>query len=320
MAKARRDPRAAESVQALGAALGECWQVAVGLSLPPQTLAELQSDYLERGHRAVEPALRAAARGRRRRRRAERRPALRRAASGRPTRPRAFIAQMYLLNARTLLQMAEASRPTRRPRRACASRCSSGSTRRRPSNFLALNPEAQKKALETQGESIAAGPAAPAAATCSRATCRRPTRARSRSAATSPPREGAVVFENELFQLHRVQAAHGQGARAAAAVRAAVHQQVLHPRPAARELADPLRGRAGPPRLRGQLAQRRTSRWPSSTWDDYIEHGAIKAIDVVQRDHRQRADQHARLLRRRHASSPPRWRCWRRAASSRRRA
>ena len=70
--------------------------------------------------------------------------------------------------------------------------------------------------------------------------------------------EGAVVFENELFQLHRVQAADGQGARAAAADRAAVHQQVLHPRPAARQLADPLRGRAGPSHVRGELAQRRT--------------------------------------------------------------
>ena len=56
-----------------------------------------------------------------------------------------------------------------------------------PSNFLALNPEAQKKALETKGESIAAGHAAPAGTTCSRAMCRRPTRACSRSAATSPP-------------------------------------------------------------------------------------------------------------------------------------
>ena len=50
-----------------------------------------------------------------------------------------------------------ASRATRRRARACASRCSSGSTRRRPSNYLALNPEAQRKALETKGESIAQG-------------------------------------------------------------------------------------------------------------------------------------------------------------------
>ena len=37
--------------------------------------------------------------------------------------------------------------------------------------------------------------------TCSRAISRRPTRARSRSAATSPRPKAAVVFENELFQL-----------------------------------------------------------------------------------------------------------------------
>ena len=80
-----------------------------------------------------------------------------------------------------------ASRPTRRPRRASASRCEQWIDAAAPSNYLALNPEAQKKAIETKGESIAHGPAASSGTTCSRATCRRPTRARSRSAATSPP-------------------------------------------------------------------------------------------------------------------------------------
>ena len=55
------------------------------------------------------------------------------------------------------------------------------------------------------------------------------------------------------------------------------------------------------------------------TWDDYIEDGADPApSSVVQAISGAEADQHAGLLRRRHASWPPRWRCWRRAASSRR--
>ena len=66
-----------------------------------------------------------------------------------------------------------------------------------------------------------------------------------------------MVFENELFQLIEYKPLTAKVLRAAAAVRAAVHQQVLHPRPAARQLADPLHGRAGPPGVRRQLAQPR---------------------------------------------------------------
>jgi polyhydroxyalkanoate synthase len=69
----------------------------------------------------------------------------------------AFSAQMYLLNARTLLQMAEGvegdAKTKARVRFAVQQWIDAAS----PANFLALNPEAQRKALETQGESIASG-------------------------------------------------------------------------------------------------------------------------------------------------------------------
>mmetsp|Transcript_14080 Transcript_14080/g.38479 ORF Transcript_14080/g.38479 Transcript_14080/m.38479 type:complete len:323 (-) Transcript_14080:1718-2686(-) len=53
----------------------------------------------------------------------------------------------------------------------------------------------------------------------------------------------------------RVRAADRRGQGAPAADGAALHQQVLHPRPAARQLADPLRGGRGQPGVRRQLAQ-----------------------------------------------------------------
>ena len=92
---------------------------------------------------------------------------------------------MYLLNARTLLALAksvEADAKTQARVRFAVLQWIDAAA---PSNYLALNPEAQKKAIETNGESLLHGPDASSGTTPSAATSRRPTRARSRSAATS---------------------------------------------------------------------------------------------------------------------------------------
>ena len=187
---------------------------------------------------------------------------------------------MYLLNARTLLQMAESLQADEKTRSRIRFAVQQWIDAASPSNFLALNPEAQRKAIETQGESMAEG-LRTSGTTCSRAISRRPTRACSRSAATSPRPKAAVVFENELFQLLEYKPLTRQGVRAAAADRAALHQQVLHPRPAAGELADPPCGRARAPGLRRQL-ENAGEEIAQRTWDDYIEDAAIKAIGLVQ--------------------------------------
>ena len=106
-------------------------------------------------------------------------------------------------------------------------------------------PGAQRRGAE-EGHRDARARASPRACrtcctTCSRAMCRMTDESVFEVGRNVATTEGAVVFENELFQLHRIQAAHGQGVRAAVPAGAALHQQVLHPRPAARELADPLR-------------------------------------------------------------------------------
>ena len=56
------------------------------------------------------------------------------------------------------------------------------------------------------------------------------------------------------------------------------------------------------------------------TWDDYIDDARHARDRRGAGDHRPGADQHARLLHRRHDPRDARSRCWRRAASSRRRA
>lgn len=112
----------------------------------------------------------------------------------------AFSAAVYLLNARTLLGMAdavEADAKTRARLRFAVEQWMAASA---PSNYLAFNAEAQKKALDTQGESIAKGiqnllhdvQQGHVSMTDESAF------EVGRNVGTT---EGAVVFENELFQL-----------------------------------------------------------------------------------------------------------------------
>jgi polyhydroxyalkanoate synthase len=69
----------------------------------------------------------------------------------------AFTAQMYLLNARTLMQMAEGVEGDAKTKARLRFAVQQWIDAASPSNFLASNPEALHKALETKGESIAQG-------------------------------------------------------------------------------------------------------------------------------------------------------------------
>ena len=112
----------------------------------------------------------------------------------------AFSAAVYLLNTRTMLGLADAvdSDPKTRNRvRFAVEQCMAAAA---PSNFLAFNADAQKKAIDTKGESIAMGiknllhdvqQGHVSMTDESLFTV-------GKNVATT---EGAVVFENEYFQL-----------------------------------------------------------------------------------------------------------------------
>ena len=188
-ARQPKAPTLQESADRLGAAndgigtaggdLADVWKSIAGLGLPAEVLAEAQRDYLVDAtaiwNRLLVPGTPHAISDRRfASRRVDRQPCRRRSppsctcsmrerCCGSPRRSRATPKTQARLRF-AVEQWIDAAAP---------------------SNYLALNPEAQKKAIETNGESICQRPAASAGTTCSRAICRRPTRARSRSAATS---------------------------------------------------------------------------------------------------------------------------------------
>jgi polyhydroxyalkanoate synthase subunit PhaC len=112
----------------------------------------------------------------------------------------AFSAAAYLLNARTLMGLADAVQADAKTKARIRFAVEQWMAASSPSNFMALNADAQKKAIETQGESIAKG----------MQNLLHDIRQGhlsmtdesvfevGKNVATT---EGAVVFENELFQL-----------------------------------------------------------------------------------------------------------------------
>lgn len=111
-----------------------------------------------------------------------------------------FAAASYLLNARTLMGLAEAVQADEKTRARLRFAVEQWMAASAPSNFLALNAEAQALALKTQGESIAKGmqnlmhDLKQGHVSMTDESLFEV----GRNVATT---EGAVVYENELFQL-----------------------------------------------------------------------------------------------------------------------
>ncbi|MGS0757975.1 class I poly(R)-hydroxyalkanoic acid synthase, partial [Roseateles sp. GG27B] len=68
-----------------------------------------------------------------------------------------FVAQLYLLNSRTLQQMAAKVEGEEKSRQRVQFAVQQFVDAASPSNYLALNPEAQALALQTKGESLSKG-------------------------------------------------------------------------------------------------------------------------------------------------------------------
>ena len=275
----RPTPHAAANApaEAFGHAVGEIWKSMSGLSMPAPALSALQADYLQEATalwngmlgRPAEPQAGGGLKDRR---------FAAEAWSGNPA--AAFAAQSYLLNARTLMKMADAvegdSKTKARIRFAVQQWVDAAS----PSNYLALNPEAQRKALDSKGESIAQGmqqlwhdiQQGHVSQTDESVF------EVGRNVATS---EGAVVFENELFQLLEYKP-----------TTPSVHERpMLFVPPCINKYyildLQPANSVIGYTVAQGHRTFVVSWRNPDAsiadkTWDDYIEHAVIRAVREVQ--------------------------------------
>jgi polyhydroxyalkanoate synthase len=245
-----------------------------GFGVAAEALAKLQADYLsgavEAWNRVLLPG--AASGGAA----ADRRFA---ASEWSATPGSAYLAEMYLLNARTLLSMVETLQADEKTRSRVRFAVLQWIDAASPSNYLALNPEAQKKAIETRGESLAEG-MRHLWDDLQRGHLSQTDESAfevGRNVATS---EGSVVFENEFFQLLEYKPLTAKVyERPFLMVPPCINKFYILDLQPENSLIRYAVGEghrvfviswknAGE-----EIAQR--------TWDDYIEHATIKAIDLV---------------------------------------
>ncbi len=112
----------------------------------------------------------------------------------------AFSAAVYLLNTRTLMSLAEAADADPKTKARLTFAVEQWAAASAPSNFLAFNVDAQRKAIETKGESLAKG-MQNMLADMRQGHVSMTDESLFEVGKNVATTEGAVVFENELFQL-----------------------------------------------------------------------------------------------------------------------
>ncbi|HCY16507.1 MAG: class I poly(R)-hydroxyalkanoic acid synthase [Curvibacter sp. GWA2_64_110] len=192
----------------------------------------------------------------------------------------ALSAAAYQLNARLLLQMADAVQADAKTRSRIRFAVEQWVAASAPSNFLALNAEAQQKAIETHGESIAKG-MHNLVHDLQQGHVSMTDESQFEVGRNVATTEGAVVFENALFQLIEYKP-----------LTAKVYERPLLLVPPCINKYYILDLQPDNSLIRYAVAQGHRTfvvSWSNpdeslahKTWDDYIEDAAIQAIHVVQ--------------------------------------
>ncbi|MFN7723864.1 MAG: class I poly(R)-hydroxyalkanoic acid synthase [Rubrivivax sp.] len=270
---------------AFGAAFADLWKPAAAVPPPLERLAELQADYVRQATAAWNGALGAwgSATGAGAPSAAPA-PALsdRRFASPawQQNPAAAFAAQMYLLNARTLQQMADGVQGDEKTKARVRFAVQQWIDAAAPSNFLAFNPDALQKAVETKGESIAQG-VQHLLEDLQKGHVSQTDESVFEVGRNVATTEGAVVFENALFQLIEYKP-----------LSAKVHERPMLFVPPCINKYYILDLQPDNSLIRYTVEQGHrtfvvswrnpTAEMAGTTWDDYIEQGAIQAVHTVQ--------------------------------------
>ncbi|MBC7500267.1 MAG: class I poly(R)-hydroxyalkanoic acid synthase [Herminiimonas sp.] len=191
----------------------------------------------------------------------------------------AFNAAAYLLNSRFLTAMADAVQATPKAKQKIRFAVQQMVDAMSPANFLATNPEAQRKIVETKGESLSKGIAL-MLADMKKGRISQTDENAFEVGTNVATTEGAVVFENELFQLIQYKP-----------LTKTVYKTPLLLVPPCINKFYIMDLQPENSLVRYAVEQGHTvflTSWRNAdksmsqvTWDDYIEQGTIKAIDVV---------------------------------------
>ena len=191
----------------------------------------------------------------------------------------AFAVAAYELQARTLMAMVDAVQADEKTRARIRFSVEQFLAASAPSNFLAFNVEAQKKALQTQGESLAQG-LANLLKDIQQGHISMTDESRFEVGRNVATTEGAVVFENELLQLIEYKP-----------LTAKVHERPFLMVPPCINKYYILDLQPDNSFIRYAVAQGHRTfvvSWRNpdmtladKTWDDYIEGAVIKAIQAV---------------------------------------
>ena len=241
------------------------------LTFPPEKLLELQQNYVREASELWNQTLQANPLVKDRRFKSK-------AWSDNPM--AAFTAAAYLLNARTMMAMAEAAEGDEKSRQRVRFAVEQWVAAASPSNFLALNADAQQKAIETQGESLAKG-LANILHDMRQGHVSMTDESLFEVGKNVATTEGAVVFENDYFQLIEYKP-----------LTAKVYEKPFLMVPPCINKFYILDLQPENSLIRYAVSQgHRTfvvswrnpdASMEKATWDDYIENAAIEAIHVVQ--------------------------------------
>ncbi|MDO5624213.1 MAG: class I poly(R)-hydroxyalkanoic acid synthase [Pseudomonadota bacterium] len=241
------------------------------LNFAPEKLLELQQTYVREAAELWNQSLQAAPALKDRRFKGD-------AWSGNPL--ASFAAAVYLLNSRTLMAMAEAAEGDAKTKNRIRFAVEQWMAAAAPSNFLAFNADAQQKAIDTQGESLAKG-VANMLHDMRQGHVSMTDESLFEVGKNVATTEGAIVFENALFQLIEykplTEKVHEKPFLLVPPCINKFYILDLQPTNSVIRYAVSKGHRTFVVSWRNPDAS-----LEKATWDDYIEHAAIEAIHRVQ--------------------------------------